>query len=72
MIESPFTNIESFDWKELHKQVGQVVVIEPSESDIHEGNFMSQVWFMTKGMKLYLLDEWDIRQTPPTEGSENG
>lgn len=58
---SPFKEIKTFEWKDLHKKIGQIFVAEPTESDISEGNFMAKVWFTNDKVKLWLLDEWDIR-----------
>lgn len=54
-------------WKpeRLHKTVGQMVYMKPCESDICEGNFMEQLWYVTLEKKKphwYLLQEWDVRK----------
>lgn len=51
-----------FKWPDLHKKNGRILVIEPTESDIAEGNFMRQVWFLDMDLKRYLLLEQDVRQ----------
>lgn len=46
-----------FKWSDLHKMTGQIVVMEPSEADIAEGNLLTKVWFVTLDRKMYLLHE---------------
>lgn len=50
-----------FDWKELHKKIGRIVVTQPTDSDIQEGQYLVQLWFVTheenEGPKMYLLAE---------------
>lgn len=61
MIPPKFEEITEFKWRDLHKKIGQIVVIECGDSDINEGNFINQVWFRDQDNKLWLLHEWDIR-----------
>lgn len=50
-----FTSIDfekvMFKWPDLYKQVGMITVFEPTESDIAEGNFLRQVWFVNGDKK---------------------
>jgi len=55
-------DFKTFTWSTLHKKVVQIVVSEPTDSDINEGNFMAQVMAMDDKLNLYVIDEWDIRK----------
>lgn len=44
-----------FEWKELHKKLGVIVVSEPTESDIAEGNASTKVLFVDEEMNTYVL-----------------
>lgn len=57
---SPWKHPE-FHFRELHKKIGQLIYMEPSESDIAEGNFMAKLWFRDDKMNLYLIHEHDVR-----------
>ena len=48
------------DWKKLHRKIGQIIVLYPTESCIHEGNFMEQILFRTE-KEMFILFERDIR-----------
>lgn len=56
----------SWSWEKLHKTVGQIIFLEPCESDLAEGMFMTQAWFVVLdkdgNLTKYLLEEWDIRK----------
>ena len=54
--------IENFNWIDLHKQVGQLRISEPTDSDIQEGYFTRTVYFMDSKGKVYILLEEDIRE----------
>lgn len=52
---SPLKYIEEFDYKDLHKKVGKLIVLEPTESDTAEGNGFKEVWFMDEDLNMYLI-----------------
>jgi hypothetical protein len=54
--------IKKFSYQDLHKKFGRIIYHEPCDSDLQEGNFMAQLWFVTSDMKMYLLGEWDTRK----------
>jgi len=71
MIDMQMPEKRDFKYSDIHKMVGQIIFMEPSDSDINEGNFMAQVWFVAygkgkekfKGLPTwYLLSEWDTRK----------
>lgn len=68
MMGSPWTYPE-FELKDLHKKIGQLLVISPTESCIAEGDFMEQVWFCDGKRNMYLIYETDIRE--PVSGGES-
>lgn len=51
-----------FKWKDLNKKVGMIIVSEPTESDIAEGNYFRQVWLVDSEQNHYLLIEEDTRE----------
>ena len=55
--------VTKFTWKDLHQKVGKIVVMEPSDSDLQEGWFKTQVWFYTSDHKMYLLSETPLMTT---------
>lgn len=59
IIQHPMKSIIDFDWKDLHKKIGQVIYMEPSESDLAEGFQKIQTWFVTGDRmdERYLLSE---------------
>lgn len=58
MIQYPeVRKVKKFDMKELHKKIGQILVMDPTDSDIAEGYFMRQVWFVDESKTFYLLSE---------------
>ena len=61
MAGNPFPRIKPFVWKDLHKKIGQILVISPTDSDLQEGNFMECVYFRTE-KEMFLLFERDIRE----------
>jgi hypothetical protein len=47
-----------FDIKDLHKKIGQIIVMEPSDSDLQEGGpFNTQVWLVDSNQTWWLLGE---------------
>jgi hypothetical protein len=54
-----FKTVTKFEWKDLHKMIGQIIHIEPTESDIAEGDYKAKTWFVTDKLTWYLLDERD-------------
>lgn len=60
-IKENFKTINNFSLDELHKKVGQILFIEPSESDMAEGNFNQQLLFIDENKNVYILFEDDIR-----------
>lgn len=65
MSEGPiFKKVLKLDPEQLHKKIGQMIYVEPGDSDINEGNFMAELWFCD-GMTIYLIDEWDTRKERP-------
>lgn len=45
-----------FDINDLHKKIGQILVINPTESDIAEGGQMfTEVWFVDENRKYWLI-----------------
>lgn len=58
-----FKEIKSFDLKDLHKKFGRIILQEPTDSCIQEGNFMSRLWFQTgENLEhLWLIAKWDSR-----------
>lgn len=46
-----------FKWKDLHGKVGQIVVMEPTDSDLAEGSLPTHVWFVDADRNMYLLAE---------------
>lgn len=46
-----------FEMKDLHKKIGQLIWMEATDSDIHEGNFMNQLWFRDDKYNMYLIFE---------------
>jgi len=55
--ENPFKIITEFDWKDLHKKVGQIIYVEPTESDIAEGDFKTKVYFVDENFNMFLLKD---------------
>lgn len=51
--------ISDFDIADLHKKVGQILVIRPTDSDLQEGLTKTQVYFVDSDRNFYLLDELD-------------
>lgn len=72
MYEHKVTKQIKFNWKDLHKKIGQMFFVECSDSDIQEGNFLNQLWFMDEDHTFYLLQEWDVRTEPSRTGEEEG
>lgn len=63
MIYNPYTEMpKSFAWKDLHKKSGTFIYCEPTDSDINEGFFMEQLWFMDTDYKQWLIMEKDVRE----------
>ena len=64
MNTNPFNckEVNTFNLKELHRKIGQIVLSEPTDSDIQEGNCTAQLMFMTEDLTIYIIDEWDIRK----------
>lgn len=58
-IYPKFKERKTFDLKKLHKKIGRLLVITPSDSDLQEGNFISQLWFQDEKNVLWLIAEWD-------------
>lgn len=52
----------TFEMKDLHKKIGQLYWVEPTESDIAEGMFEAVLWFRDDKQNLYKLIEKDIRK----------
>ena len=61
MIASPFKEVETFEWKDLHKKKGIILHHTPTESDIAEGNFMEMMVFVDHDFCQYLIWERDVR-----------
>jgi hypothetical protein len=59
MIHYEPNKILSFDLKDLHKKIGQLIYMEPTDSDINEGQLTSQLWFRTEDA-WYLLYEKEL------------
>jgi hypothetical protein len=55
--EFPLDMLRSFDWKDIHKKFGRIIVQEPTDSDINEGFFKTCVWFQCEDGKIYVLAE---------------
>ncbi len=56
----PWKEVTEFKTSDLHKKIGQIVVIEPTDSDLQEtGESIRQVWFRTEDQVLWLLWEED-------------
>lgn len=53
----------SFEMRELHKKVGQLIFVGLTDSDIAEDNFVEQLWFRDDKNNLYLILEIDSRKT---------
>lgn len=49
-----------FSWSILNGKIGQIQVLEPTESDIAEGNFMRRVYFRTLEGATYFLHEESV------------
>ena len=65
MMQGPdfkFNEHNEFDWGDLNKKYGRIVVQYPGDSDVNEGNFMAQVMFMDGSLNIYVLHEWDVRK----------
>lgn len=71
MYGNPFPEISQFEWKDLHKKIGQVYVLSPTESDIAEGDFFERVYFRTE-KEMYVLFERDTRLSVNTEKRGEG
>lgn len=60
MINYNFEVIKTFDIKDLHKKIGQLLIAEPTDSDIQEGQSKTQIYFVPIEEKtpiFYLLAE---------------
>lgn len=69
LINPPF-KYPKFEMKDLHKKVGVLAYMEPTESDIAEGDFMAQLWLRDMEYNMYLIWERDIREPTKPEGEE--
>lgn len=49
--------IRIFDPKELHKKHGRLICSSTTDSDIQEGNLISQIWFQCETGNYLLLEE---------------
>lgn len=58
MIYPDINLVKTFKWKDLHKKVGQIIVQEPTDSDLQEGLFVTLILFIDKDRNYYLLDEF--------------
>ena len=54
---SPFEQVPTFKWKDIHKKVGQIVVQEPTDSDLQEGSLKTKIWFVDSKWRIYLIAE---------------
>ena len=48
--------------EDLNKKIGQIILLNPVDSDIQEGNYIAQLWFMESDHTMWLLQEWDVRK----------
>jgi hypothetical protein len=55
MIDHKLVEKSKFEWKDLHKKVGRIIVQEPTDSDLQEGLRHTQVWFIDENMTAWLL-----------------
>lgn len=62
MIHFEIPHHRTWKPKKLHQKMGKMLFVEPSDSDIQEGNFMAQLWFVDMKMHCYLIQEYDVRE----------
>lgn len=58
MMQMPnYKTVKTFDWPQLNKKIGQIIVSEPTDSDLQEGQSLTQVWFIEEDSTMWLLAE---------------
>jgi len=48
-------------WRDVHKKIGQIIVLTPGDSDYQEGNFMEEILFRTES-EVFLIFSHDVRK----------
>lgn len=60
MINFPVEHVKTFDMKDLHKKIGQLIYSEDGDCELQEKGFMvKQLWFVTDNRNMYLI--WEER-----------
>lgn len=67
MIYPEIDERRNFGWSELHKKIGQIINLEPTDSDIQEGNTKTQIFLVDEKGVWWLLREFDTTATYPDE-----